>query len=420
MIHPVNTIIMVTISIIVTKIVYNLETDVAIITTIIGYGISYIFYLLGLIFLGIIYGIIGYHPDEANLLSIVIVGVFQMTFIILLFRIKRLRYGFPFLTNSRYGDLGVYLSTAILIMASFLGEKSESQYIVVVLFSVFFICGINLWFWWKNRMVREYMEQLHQRERLELESIILSKEAEITLLKEENKTFSKIIHKDNKLIPAMELAVKETLYTVVYNENLHQRIRLTENLLMHLEAVSAERSGIISNYEHSDSKQISTGILIIDAMLTYMQQKAKEKDVSLEIDFDETINELIPKIISQEDATTLLADLLENAIIAAGENSQNRCVHLEIVKKDIKSPCIFISDTGEPFPEEVKNNWGIQRITTHAADGGSGIGMMSIYEICKRYHASFFVEAIGSESIYTKHVAVYFDGEDRYLFNTKL
>lgn len=72
----------------------------------------------------------------------------------------------------QYGDMGVYLSITTLVIVSLGGIKSESEYIVVVLFSSLLICGLVLWFWWKSRMVKEYMEQLRQREQRELEAII--------------------------------------------------------------------------------------------------------------------------------------------------------------------------------------------------------------------------------------------------------
>lgn len=412
----ISILVMVLLPIVIHKIIYKLEASISITATIISYGISYLLYFCGAAFSLIIEIVIG-NPriTKINLHSVIIDGCVQVLLAILLFRIKRLQHGFPFLSDSRYGDLGVYLSTTILIAASFLGLRADSKFITAILCSLLLVCAIVLWFWWKNRMAKEYMEQLRQRERQELESIILSKNDEIAMLKKENETFSKIIHKDNKLIPAMELAVKEALCAVAHNNDPTERILRAEKVLAQLETVSAERTGIVSNYEHADIRLPSTGVLTFDALFSYILHKASAKDVSLELDFDETVNELIPSVISQEDASTLLADLLENAIIAAGENEQNRCVRVEFGKKDT-CPCIYISDTGGPFPDEVKQNWGIQHVTTHADSGGSGIGMMTTYEICKRYHASFLVEDLGSNSVYTKCVSVCFDGAGRCSF----
>lgn len=45
----------------------------------------------------------------------------------------------------------------------------------------------------------------------------------------------------------------------------------------------------------------------------------------------------------------------------------------------------------------------------HEDDGGSGIGMMSTHDICKRYSASFHIEIIEKPSIYTKCVSIRLD-----------
>lgn len=113
--------------------------------------------------------------------------------------------------------------------------------------------------------------------------------------------------------------------------------------------------------------------------------------------------------------STLLADLLENAIIATEENNRNKAVRVEFIKSGA-SPCIRISDISVPLPDAVKKSWGIRRMTTRAANGGNGIGMMTIFEICKRYHASFSVETLAPESVYTKCVSVCFDDAGHYSF----
>jgi signal transduction histidine kinase len=280
-----------------------------------------------------------------------------------------------------------------------------------------FICALALWFWWKTRIANEYITRLRKNEQQELQAIISSRDSEIIILRKENETFSKIIHKDNKLIPAMELAVKEALYDVAHNDSQAERIQKTEELLSQLEVFSSERAGIVKTYEHADAGLPRTGILPIDALFSFMLQKASRKDVSLELRFDKTVNELIPAVISREDASTLLADLLENAIIASSENDQCKSVLAEFVRRDTY-PCICVSDTGAAFSAEVLQNWGKRRITTHTESGGSGIGLMTIYEICKRYHASFLVNYLEAGATYTKCVSVCFDGVERFHIGT--
>ena len=81
-------------------------------------------------------------------------------------------------------------------------------------------------------------------------------------------------------------------------------------------------------------------------------------------------------------------------------------------------------------------NLGIKRITTHKDSGGTGIGLSSTYNLCKKYNASFVItEDINSENTtfsdtnyndsisekasskditFTKKVSVVFDGKSEY------
>ena len=49
------------------------------------------------------------------------------------------------------------------------------------------------------------------------------------------------------------------------------------------------------------------------------------------------------------------------------------------------------------------------RNTTHGDDGGSGIGMMTTCELCRKYSASLRIEPV-TDGDYTKCISVVFDG----------
>ena len=68
-----------------------------------------------------------------------------------------------------------------------------------------------LFFWWRKRLYSDYLEKLKQREIASLEKIIEEQAEEIHKLKHHNEELSKIIHRDNKLIPSMQIAVKTLL-----------------------------------------------------------------------------------------------------------------------------------------------------------------------------------------------------------------
>ena len=57
---------------------------------------------------------------------------------------------------------------------------------------------------------------------------------------------------------------------------------------------------------------------------------------------------------------------------------------------------ISVFDSGDFFSKEVIKRLGKKRYTTHKDTGGSGIGMMTVFELLKIYNASFSI----NEKIY--------------------
>ncbi len=253
-------------------------------------------------------------------------------------------------------------------------------------------------------MTQEYVEQLRKRERQDLENVISKLSEEVSQLKLENEIFSKIIHKDNKLLPAMELAVKQLLYNAARNDNREVLAAQTGEMIAQLERISAERAGIVRTYEQSGNRYSPVGIPVLDALFAYMLQKADSAGIELNFNFQVDIKEMIPSVISEQDLSTVLADLIENAIIATNDSVGEKRI-LVSFGRDRGECCLSVSDSAPPFSEEVLKNWGIQRITTHADTGGSGIGMMSIHDICKKYNASFSIEELEG-ALYSKRVII--------------
>lgn len=229
----------------------------------------------------------------------------------------------------------------------------------------------------------------------------------------ENETFSKIIHKDNKLIPAMELAVSQLLYSIAQDDTQQGRKEQAQNILKQLKALSAERAGIIKTYEESNSKFPTLGLSSLDALFHFMVQKASTAGILFDLTLDDGIDQVMTENISESDASTLLADLIENALIAAHHGQHKKAVQVKL-GVDTGIFYISVSDSGAPFPPEVLDRWGIERITTHTDTGGSGIGMMSIHELCQKYSASFEIEQIQDTSPYRKCVSIRFDGHGSF------
>ena len=231
LLRPVSILAMVAVSITVNRIVFQKEISLTITATIISYAVSYLTYFFAVLVSALFAFYHGHLYGLWDIVDTVAIGAAQLFFTYLLFRIKRLRHGLPFLDDSKYGDLGVYLSVSVLIAVSFLGLEEHATIVAPVLICVLIICCIALYYWWRNRTTEEYLNQLKEREQQELNNEIDFLKERIALLEKDNEALSKIVHKDNKLIPALDLSVKQFLLSVAMNNVPYHEPRITENFI---------------------------------------------------------------------------------------------------------------------------------------------------------------------------------------------
>ncbi|SHO46019.1 GHKL domain-containing protein [Anaerocolumna xylanovorans] len=411
---PLSIFIMVTLFTLFVKEVFKTPLDLSFITSVISFGIAFSTFLIAAAVTYpagyLISRITKQYPS--NLSAIICIGILQFLLAAMPFRLKRLQKGMPFLMGHDSNDIGVYISLLLLLASSFFGmsKKADLIYIIPVFFSL--ICALALFFWWRNRITHNYIEKVKSKEMETLQRIIQEKNEEIEQLKYHNEELSKIIHKDNKLIPAMELAVSEYLLSAGDERITEVRSAKASELIEQLKSISGERAGIIKNYETTCKKLPSTSVTSIDTLLSYMLHKASLCQIEFNLSISGSVNYLVQNLIKESDMNTLLADLIDNAIIATRKSSKKNI----IVSIGILDGCysIDIFDSGEPFMPETLLNLGLKRTTTHVHEGGSGIGLMTAFEISRKYKASFVIECFNEKSLFTKKVSFCFDKLEQY------
>ncbi len=395
--------------------VKKLPLNLSVTTSVISFGISYIIFLVATFLVCTIEFTIEFSLQKkysADMHTLIYICAVQLLFVIFPFRIKRFKKGMPFLVEYGSSDVGVYISVTLLIAASFLGLNKDTDlvYLIPVFFSV--VAGLTVLFWWRNSITKKYLEKVKTQELQTLQETITKNDAEIEYLKQNNNELSKIIHKDNKLIPALEYAVRHYLLTAESENDYAARVAIGNMLLSQIETASHERRGIITSYESNSKSLPSTGVPSVDSLLTYMLQKCKEQLIDFNLSVSGSIKYLVENIATEQDINTLLADLIENAIIATKKcASKNVLVHIGITDNCYS---IGIFDNGIPFTPETINAIGLKRTTTHAFEGGSGIGLMTTFEILRKYQASFVIEDIAGNVLYTKNVSLCFDNLSQF------
>ena len=253
----------------------------------------------------------------------------------------------------------------------------------------------------------------------EVESLykrISDNEQEIEKLNTNNDYLSKVIHKDNKLIPAMEMALHSYLLEAPTMEAEEAR-QFGADLLSQLQSMSAEREGIISNYQKNTDSHPKIGIYSVDAVILYMEKRAEKFNITYNLRFDNNIKDVIVGFIHERDMLHLLSDLIENAIIAVKDTSHREIfLHIGFLQGGL---FIDLYDSGIPFEPAVYQDFGNCQHTTHADSGGSGIGLMDIWNLKRKYKASLQIyEYLPDSDIYTKKIRLLFDRRNHFLLQT--
>lgn len=400
------------------KLLYRKPINITITYSAISYAIGYMSFFLSMViiylFLSPIFILHPHLNERETLYCDIATGIglifIQPILIFFLFKIKRLKKGIPQFTKFASGDFGVIASVLVLLVTSLIHIDGDSDILIIVGVSTAVIFGVALLLWWRKHITSVYLEKVHKRNVELLENMLNTQTAEIELLKKDNERLAKIIHKDNKLIPAMELAVRQTL------ENTDSHKANSAELLSQLERLSGERKGILQSYENTDKSLPETKVPFIDALLKYMAQKCASEDVDFQVMVNADVSALIKDEISQSDLYTLVADLTENAIIATRYSERKKVLlGFEFENEHYR---VDVFDSGIPFEPATLAKIGRTKTTTHKENGGSGIGMMTTFELMERYNASLLIDENLTNDLYCKKVCVIFDKEHKFLINS--
>lgn len=387
------------------------QWTISIFITTISYGIGFAFHTISTLIISLLITIAmsgENYETIAPFISFAIIGFF----VIRLFKIRRLKTGFPFLHSAKSVSIGAVISSIVIIsyitIINYISNNEVLSDITLILFAFIILCFVLIILWWRAGITRTYTERIRMDE-------IQRLKAAVEELEKDNRALAQIIHKDNKLLGAMELAVRSLVEAAKeINVDISEK---AAPILEQLQEETGDRKGIIREYRKNNKTLSETGVSSIDDMLNYMLQKANEADADFDVIVMKNIKRLTEDIIDKEKLRTLIADLLENAIIAT-KNQEHKKVLLRIGVEDGGDAsgayfALTIYDSGAYFDAEVLQNLGKKQITTHAGDGGSGIGIMQTFEILNETKASIMIEefpqAIHS---FTKKITIRFDGKN--------
>lgn len=392
----------------------SFQPKISFITTVIAFAISYGVYVISSFTIVFLSSPL-YFKTMLNIpYSILFTsGILEIIFLYLLFRIKRFHKGMPFLSSTTFLNVGTIICLFFLILLTYLQTFDTSHFGTDAFLSFLLVISLAaLIFWWQAQLTKSY---LHKLQLLELES--LRKELEETTkemehLKKQNEELGRLIHKDNKLIPALETAVTDFLSA----DGAEKNKALGASLILQLKELSGSRREILDEVSAARSRHFATSIPALDTLLDYFDRRAEARKMKFTVNIAPNLEAYVPSKISSEDITHLLADLLENAIIAVAPCA-SRKIRLQIYPYR-KWFIIELSDTGIPFQEKSLLQFGIQQLTTHESSGGSGIGLMDIWKLKEKYRASIHITEYRNTAPFSKRITFLLDHRSQYLIRT--
>lgn len=344
-----------------------------------------------------------------------LMGILQTLLLRLLLSSKRLNHGMPYLYSTNFLNLGFALS--LLALLSYVYghiEVSLSLRTLMILTWVPFSCFFLFLHWWQSQLTKAYRKRLAQ---LELESLRTELEQKTALLKKletQNEEMGRLIHKDNKLIPAMEHAVSTYLASDFTDIALNQA--QGQALLSDLKEFSEARRGILSTFAPVSAPKYNTGIPSLDAILVYMYQKAQAQGIRLYAAATPESIAALPPALTTEKLVHMLSDLLENAIIATKASTEKQ-IQVQIYLANGLFT-IEVADTGCSFEPATLISFGLEKASTHLTEGGSGIGLLDIWKIKEETKASIHIHEYEAGAPFSKKLFITFDKKNKYVIHT--
>lgn len=332
-----------------------------------------------------------------------IIGIVQMIIVYYFFKIKRFKNGFYFLGENVFFKNIIVSILSITIIILIVYTISKNYWVEAITFSSVILAMVLVKSLIKDSITNHYKSQMKDRTVEYLNEQLQEKDKIIENLKTDLDKTLKINHKYNHRISAMERAIVKAKFNEEFAEENNEIINLVKELAKDYKNETFE----------AESKLPKTNVFSIDNILEYMANKANNDNIEFQVDVKCNIKDLITNIVNQSKLATLLADHINDAIIAINYSGNELRKILVVFDKIDDIYEIKIYDTGIEFEIETLLKLGKEQVTTHKDSGGTGIGFMTTFETLKESKGSLIIEEDNSED-YSKAIIIKFDNKCEY------
>lgn len=390
----------------------------ALVVNLVSLGINYILFFIA----AIMCWCVNRFAKMGSVSTAIIIFILYFVLSKIFFKAKRFKNGFDFIQrNIKEGNIDniilnisaiiIFLSTFIVYMDS---STKRYTFMATILISIIMFITISKSFqqYYKHRLLLKELD---------------STKAELDQMNQNNKDLEKEnieINKVNHTLSHKLKALEHKINKLLMNEEITKELSIVEKNKI------KENFEDISKEVYKEKAIVSlakTEIPNIDNMLELMQEECIKNKIEFELQVIGNIFHMTNNYISKEELEILIADHVKDAIIAINHSdNEYRSILVRLGKID-NCYSLYIYDSGIEFEEETLKNLGKKPSTTHAEEGGTGLGFMNTFDTLRKHNASLIIKEISKpcKNNYTKVLMIKFDGKNNfqvksYKINTKI
>ena len=390
----------------------------ALVVNLVSLGINYILFFIA----AIMCWCVNRFAKMGSVSTAIIIFILYFVLSKIFFKAKRFKNGFDFIQrNIKEGNIDniilnisaiiIFLSTFIVYMDS---STKRYTFMATILISIIMFITISKSFqqYYKHRLLLKELE---------------STKAELDQMNQNNKDLEKEnieINKVNHTLSHKLKALEHKINKLLMNEEITKELSIVEKNKI------KENFEDISKEVYKEKAIVSlakTEIPNIDNMLELMQEECIKNKIEFELQIIGNIFHMTNNYISKEELEILIADHVKDAIIAINHSdNEYRSILVRLGKID-NCYSLYIYDSGIEFEEETLKKLGKKPSTTHAEEGGTGLGFMNTFDTLRKHNASLIIKEISKpcKNNYTKVLMIKFDGKNNfqvksYKNNTKI
>jgi len=394
---------------------FSLNPSVSLITTILSFGICYSAYIFAYCVSTLLITPFNYKLfNSTSIILIILASLINILLIELLLKHKRFKHGIPFPLSPSF--VNVATITVLFLLAFLICRPiSTSNFTLKLLTIMLFVIALPILIhWWQAQITKSYRHSVRERELESLRLEVQEKDKQLKELSKKNEQMGHLIHEDTKIIRTFISGLEDYVETDFSEEST--RKAKGKELLEVVYEHADERLGTIRNISHKEYATYSTNIETLNLQLNHFSKRASIEDITFHVHIACNLEDYIPKSISTTDLSHLLSNLLDNAFIAASY-METPTIQLQLYEV---SNCLVIeiADSGIPFEVESLVSFGLIQRTTHENEGGSGIGLIEIWNLKEKYHATLHIEEYEQPCPYSKKLSLNFNHKNHFSIRT--